>query len=168
MRRLARKQINFGVVSEIFMVESWRQFMELPSEGASLVEERDWGLPWPEFDENLKDCDEECNLRIFELERLTLPENKEMKKEYERLLIEENSKKMVRKLYSKRMRYIRNAVRILFKHNTEEMSRSGYNIYTRLLTVMISQYGLRKTCLIEVNIAIYILANTFAFISRLL
>lgn len=138
--------------------------MSLPEEGAVLIEERDWGLPWPEFDVK-EDCD--YNLRVFELSRLTLPDNAAQREEYEKLMKLEESKEMVRKLFARRKRNIRIMIKILFKHNTAEMSRSAYNLYVRFLASVVTHFGYSAVDSLSVRIALYCIAHTFPFVFRL-
>lgn len=165
MRKIAKKQISFGVVKEFLMFENWPQLIEGAVEGMELVEERDWGLPWPEFDsEGDESGYPDCNLRIFEYNILTMPCNREYSEELKRLLALEESRKKVKRLLASRVRYIKLMVRKLFKIKTEKMSRSGHNYYTRLVAMVIGNFGFNSVYPLEIRISIFIIAFTFAFV----
>jgi len=165
LRKLAKRQISFGVVKEHLFFENWPQLMECDVEDLVLVEERDWGLPWPEFDEkDISQDDGDYNLRIYECSMLTMPFNKDYSRELERLERLEESRQKVRKLLASRVRYIKLMVRNLFKIKTDKMSRSGYNYYTRLIAMFIGNFGFSKVYPLPIRISILSIAYTFAFI----
>jgi len=161
LRRLAKKTLSFGVIKEHLMFESWNELIEGSVEGMELIEEKDWGLPWPDVES--KD-DVECNLRIFEISLLTMPHTKEYSDELNKLRIMEESRKKVKKLLAQRVRYIKLMTRKLFKHNTEKMSRAGYNYYTRLIAMMIGNFGFNTVYQLEIRISIFSIAFAFALI----
>lgn len=163
LKQLAKKTINFGVVKDYMFFENWPQFLEGAVDGMKLVEEKDWGLPWPDI---LSNDDSDCNLRVFELDILTMPHTKSYSAELDSLLSIENAKKKVKKLLANRKRYVRIMIRKLFKHNTEKMSRSGYNFYTRLIAMSIGSFGLSEVCRLEILIALFSIAYTIAFVNQ--
>jgi len=130
-------------------------------EGMELIEEKDWGLPWPDI---ISNDESECNLKIFEVSILTMPCTKEYSEELDRLRTLEESRKKVKRLLAQRIRYIKLMTRKLFKHSTEKMSRSGYNYYTRLIAMMIGNFGFNTVYQLEIRISIFCIAYAFAFI----
>lgn len=148
------------------MFENWSQLMENSVEGMELVEEKDWGLPWPEFNQTDEYCsqDDNYNIKIFEYNILTMPFNKSYSEELDRLLKLEESKRKVRKMIAARTRYIKMMVRKLFKIKTDKMSRTGYNYYTRLISSLVSIYGFNTVYSLDVRIAVFSMAFTFALV----
>lgn len=163
MRNIAKKRVDFGTVKEILMFENWEQLFDGAVDDMVLVEERDWGMPWPEFGET-QNLDQDCNLRIFEYSMLTMPFNKEYSTELARLETLERSRQKVRKLLAARIRYIKLMVRNLFKIKTDKMSRAGYNYYTRLIAMFIGNFGSNSVYPFPIRISILCIAYTFAFI----
>lgn len=163
LNKIAKKTISFGVVKEYMFFESWPQLLEGAVDGMKLVEEKDWGMPWPDI---LDNDDSECNLRVFELDILTMPVTREFSEQLERLKKIEEAKKKVRALLARRRRYIRLMVRQLFKLNTEKMSRAGYNYYTRIIAMMIGILGTSTVFQLEIRIAVFSMAYTIAFVMQ--
>lgn len=143
------------------LFENWPQLLEGAVDGMKLVEEKDWGLPWPDI---LDNNDSDCNLRVFEVSILTMPHTKNFSEELARIEAIEAGKKKVRALLANRRRYIRLMVRKLFKLNTEKMSRAGYNYYTRLIAMVIGTLGTSVASQLEIRIAIFSIAFTIAFV----
>lgn len=137
--------------------------MESGQDYLELVEEKDWGLPWPNF-EGQEDRDVECNLRIYEVKHLTMPVSTKYREELDRLVLLEESRRKVKRLLAERVRYIRKMTRLLFKRNTEKMSKSGYFYYTRILAMFIANFGFSVAYPIEIRISILSIAFTFAFV----
>jgi hypothetical protein len=162
---LSKKPIGFGVVSDFVMIENWEQLFDYGAENMDLVEEKEWGMPWPEFEDSRVD-ERSYNLRIYEIKSLTLPENKALKLEYENLLKLEESKLKARRMIACRTRYVKRMIRIIFKRKTENLHREGYNNFVHIATQMVMSFGQTAVQPIEIRVAIFSISYAFAFLLR--
>lgn len=129
-----------------------------------LSEERDWGMPWPEFgDSDITDID--MNLRIYEYHELVMPYSKDVSEEMEAYDKMMASKALAKKALSERKRNLRLLTRAIIGIESIGLrSRNAYNAYTWMVSSMFGS-GFNPTLLgTGANIGIFCIAYTFLFV----
>jgi len=132
----------------------------------TLVEEIDYGLPWPSFDDDTYRPDTKMNMLIFEDNELALSSNKEYAEAKRKYLIFEESRKKVKKLVSERTRYVRKLVKIIFDKMTVNLKRRVENYYSRIITSLICIIGFKQTANFEIRIAVLSIASLISLLVK--
>lgn len=132
-------------------------------DGMKLIEERDWDLPWPKFEDALDDEGAEYNLRVYESYRLSLPHESEYRKEFEAFLRKEASKKLASNLLKKKRRQLKKLYRICFKNAQNQFGKKLYNCFIRNIVSYISVLSYLRIAKFDVMVGIFTLSFYLAF-----
>lgn len=147
--------LAFEAFKEYIYVENFDELFKSAVDGMRLIEEKDWDLPWPTFDKEV-DLYAPLNLKIYEVDRFSLPDYAPMKAEYEKRMKEEESKSKINALLKKKKTQLKRLFRLCFKRNEDIMCRKVYNSYTRNIVAFIHLLGFSRISNIQVSVGIFI------------
>lgn len=154
-------------MKSVICINNFESYFESYEEGMRLVDEIDYGLPWPSFEEDTQENPRiKMNTLVFEHDLLFLVENYEYKLAMKRLKKIEEAKIKVRKMIAERTAYVRRLIRLIFKGMTNKLNRKSQNYYSRILTSVICLIGFNETCKLEVRVALFAIAYLTALLSN--
>lgn len=164
MPKNAKKTLSFKVLKEYFKVQTIDELLDQGVSGMTLIEEKDWGMPWPDFDDHRTEryLDGYYNPRKYVLEHY-LVEDDTGYDDYITIML---AKEKVQHMLKMRQRYVKSMIKKLLIDDNRRRYKDEYWMTHKTLFALMGELSPGNTQKAELVLGVLLFCFAFMAISK--